>query len=213
MNIAATDLLTGPLRPSGFTEVQRTGLDLGLATLLARIRAVWQDPADAARDRQLCRALIDFCCDTEAPTALLRVHPDSYRRVELVRDDQQGWRLLALVWARGQGTPIHGHGGRPAHEAVWVGELLVEEFEETLLHDGRALLGLLSRESFPAAEARISPRHESDIHRCLNAGEDVCISLHLLPIDTPPQIAYRLCSDGAFERYEAAPEQLERLGP
>lgn len=185
--------------------------EVAFASLIARIRAAWLEPASPMRDQQLSRALIDFCVDSPLPAALGHSDSDGYRRVELERDMRQGWRLLAMVWAPGQRSSLHTHGGRPAHEAIWRGALTVEHFESTPLADARVLLCLLARDTLHAGDAHVSPRFHEDIHRCSNEGDEVCISLHLLPLESPPQRDFEPCSDGAFRVVDAAPEHHEDL--
>jgi predicted metal-dependent enzyme (double-stranded beta helix superfamily) len=185
--------------------------EVALASLIARIRAAWLEPASPMRDQQLSRALIDFCVDSPLPAALGHPDRDGYRRVELERDMRQGWRLLAMVWAPGQRSSLHSHGGRPAHEAIWRGALTVEHFESTPLADERVLLCLLARDALHAGDAQMSPRFHEDIHRCSNEGDEVCVSLHLLPLESPPQRDFELCSDGAFRVFDAAMEHHETL--
>lgn len=185
--------------------------EVAFASLIARIRAAWLEPAALIRDQQLSRALIDFCVDSPLPAALGHSDPDGYRRVELERDMRQGWRLLAMVWAPGQRSSLHTHGGRPAHEAIWRGALTVEHFESTPLADARVLLCLLARDTLHAGDAQVSPRFHEDIHRCSNDSDEVCISLHLLPLESPSQRDFEPCSDGAFRVVDAAPEHHEAL--
>jgi predicted metal-dependent enzyme (double-stranded beta helix superfamily) len=200
--LTRTEHARGPAHASMSFELSR-------ATLIARIRAAWLDPASPIRDRHLCRALIDFCSDSALPDCINTTDPHRYRRIELQRDTQQGWRLLALVWAPGQSSSIHNHGGRSTHEAVWSGELQVQDFESTPLADGRVLLSLLADDAFEAPDARASPRFHEDIHRCSNVTGTPCILLQLFPINAPPQSEYRLSSDGAFEIHPAPAERLE----
>lgn len=181
------------------------------AGLITRIRAAWPEPESPARDQRLSRALIEFCVESPVPDALNRVGAGGYRRVELARDTRQGWRLLAMVWGAGQHSSLHTHGERPAHEAIWSGVLTVEHFESTPLADDRVLLCLLARETLHTADAQVSPRFHEDIHRCSNQNDELCISLHLLPLQTPPQRDYLLCSDGAFRLVDSAPEHFESL--
>lgn len=181
------------------------------ASLIARIRAAWPEPESPVRDQQLSRALIEFCVESPIPDALNQVGPGGYRRVELASDTRQGWRLLAMVWGPGQHSSLHTHGERPAHEAIWSGALTIEHFESTPLADERVLLCLLARETLRTPDAQVSPRFHEDIHRCSNQNDELCISLHLLPLHTPPQRDYLLCSDGAFRLVDAAPEQFESL--
>lgn len=185
--------------------------EVARASLIARIRAAWPEAESPVRDRQLSRALIEFCVESPVPDALNRVGPGGYRRVELARDTRQGWRLLAMVWGPGQHSSLHTHGERPAHEAIWNGALTVEHFESTPLADERVLLCLLARETLHNPDAQVSPRFHEDIHRCSNQNDELCISLHLLPLNAPPQRDYLLCSDGAFRLVDAAPEQFESL--
>lgn len=185
--------------------------EVAFASLIARIRAAWLEPASSMRDQQLSRALIDFCVDSPLPAALGHSDSDGYRRVELERDMCQGWRLLAMVWGPGQRSSLHTHGGRPAHEAIWRGALTVENFESTPLADARHLLCLLARDTLYAGEAQGSPRFHEDIHRCGNDGDETCVSLHLLPLESPPQRDFELCSDGAFRVVDAAMEHHETL--
>jgi hypothetical protein len=202
--------LTRPASAHGPAHASMSS-ELARATLIARIRAAWLDTESPARDRHLCRALIDFCGDSPLPDCIKQTDPNHYRRIELQRDTQQGWRLLALVWAPGQSSSIHNHGGRITHEAVWSGELQVQDFESTPLADGRVLLSLLADDAFEALDARVSPRFHEDIHRCSNVSSAPCVLLQLFPIHAPAQSEYRLSNDGAFEVHPAPAERLEYL--
>lgn len=63
--------------------------------------------------------------DIQLPTFAYRPHPEHYARHELYCSSEHGYCVVAMVWAPGQGAPVHDHDGCWCVEAVWAGQLEV----------------------------------------------------------------------------------------
>jgi predicted metal-dependent enzyme (double-stranded beta helix superfamily) len=115
------------------------------------------------------------------PAAALVPDASRYRQTVLHVDTDLAFGIAALVWLPGQATPIHDH-------RSWciVGVLEGEETEERfapLQHDdlagGVQLVG--SGLSRPGSVQTLLP--PLDIHRVVNAGPEVAVSIHVYGVD------------------------------
>ncbi len=59
----------------------------------------------------------------------LAPNPDRYARRLVHKDPGGAYTVLAMVWAPGQGTPLHDHAGKWCCECVYRGRIKVVQFE------------------------------------------------------------------------------------
>ena len=85
---------------------------------------------DARRCRGVERVLADVVGRREAflEEPLLRPAPAGYARRLLHRDEAGRYTVMAMVWDRGQGTPLHDHAGIWCVEGVYRGEIEVVSY-------------------------------------------------------------------------------------
>ena len=62
------------------------------------------------------------------PSELLAPSDDSYARRLLHRDPEGRYSAVVMVWAPGQGTPLHDHDGKWCVEGVYCGTIRVTSF-------------------------------------------------------------------------------------
>jgi predicted metal-dependent enzyme (double-stranded beta helix superfamily) len=108
----------------------------------------------------------------------MRGAADSYRRHLLYADPLRRFSILALVWAPGQHTPVHGH---TAWGAVGMHQGRLEARSYELLDAGEGLWTCAERERFeagPGATSWVQPGLR-DIHRLACAGSQPAISIHV----------------------------------
>ena len=85
---------------------------------------------DAVRCQNVKQVLIDVVGRAEdfLDARFLKPAPDRYAR-RLVHDDPQGrYTVLAMVWGKGQQTPLHDHAGIWCVECVYRGRIRVTSF-------------------------------------------------------------------------------------
>lgn len=132
-------------------------------------------------------------------------HAGAYRRIELHHCPLLGYQILAMVWAPGQGTPVHDHREQWGIESVWQGELEVVDFavKETAGDFLRLEPNNVSR--VPTGQSLgFTPEH--GLHLCRNPSQrGATISLHIYarPLDWFNQ--YIDVGDGWYERREYTP--------
>lgn len=102
----------------------------GVADLIRRL-----DEAVGARDDELCcRHVKDALVETitaggfSLPDAYLVPAPDRYARRLLHRDPSGRYTAIAMVWGKGQGTPLHDHAGIWCVECVYRGRIHVTSY-------------------------------------------------------------------------------------
>ncbi|HEX5385420.1 MAG TPA: cysteine dioxygenase family protein [Gemmatimonadales bacterium] len=115
---------------------------------------------DAGRCRRVKQVLIDVMHAGEAllDARFLVPAPDRYARRLLHRDPAGRYTVIAMVWDRSQGTPLHDHAGTWCVECVYRGRIkvtsysvsggdpeldLVEFRQETVVLAGRGEAGAL----------------------------------------------------------------------
>ena len=62
------------------------------------------------------------------PAAFLEPMPDRYARRLLHRDPQGRYTVIAMVWGKGQSTPLHDHAGIWCVECVYQGRIAVTSY-------------------------------------------------------------------------------------
>lgn len=102
-----------------------------------------------------------------------------YARHLLHRDPAGGYSVVVMVWAAGQGTPLHDHDGRWCVECVWQGRIRVTSYSRQA--DAPDGLHRFRKESLvdnAVGEAgSLIPPHE--YHRIENAGRETAMTVHV----------------------------------
>ncbi len=65
----------------------------------------------------------------ELPSDLCLPVPGSYARRLVHRSDHLGYTVVAMVWGKDQGTPLHDHSGSWCVEGVLTGEISVTQYD------------------------------------------------------------------------------------
>lgn len=108
-----------------------SNVDLGLASFVSRLE---EAVGSAGEVGPVCRAvkgvLTEFIRPGHAflPPATLEPAEEHYARNLLHRDPEGRFCVVVMVWAEGQGTPIHDHGGLWCVECVYRGRIQVRSF-------------------------------------------------------------------------------------
>jgi predicted metal-dependent enzyme (double-stranded beta helix superfamily) len=174
---------------------QRAGLirDLDLAV---------RGPDPAARCLAVKAALIRAAATGDAllPPDCCRPSPDGYARHLLHRDPEGAYSVVVMVWAPGQGTPLHDHDGKWCVECVYRGRVRVTSYSRG--RDGpdgtftfREESGILA--DIGSAGALIPP-HE--YHRIENAGESRAITVHVYESEMVRCNTYVPVADDRYRR-------------
>lgn len=207
------DMIPSPSRDSSFlhqagrtSSSQPRGEFPGLRQIVREVETAW-----ALRETsEVVGAL-----NARMPSLIERYRPQlagwnattarSYRRVELHQCPVQGFQIVAMVWAPGQGTPVHDHRDQWGIESVWQGELEVVDF--AVKEDAGHLLRLEpSRVSLVAAGQSLGFTPEHGLHLCRNPSpRDVTVSLHIYARTLDTFNAYVDVADGWYERREHTP--------
>lgn len=103
---------------------------------------------------------------------------DHYARRLIFADPQSGVCVLAMVWAPGQGTPLHDHSGLWGVEAVLAGEIETVPFELTNEHNGQYFFESGAAERVTAGSTSyLMPPFEHHVTR--NVSSQVAITLNI----------------------------------
>ncbi len=127
--------------------------------------------------RRLLASLVAH--DDWLPEAYAASDPDRYRQYLLHADRQGRFSVVSFVWGPGQGTPIHDH-------TVWglVGVLRGAELSQRFTADGQSPpVAVGAPERLEAGEVEAVSPSIGDVHRVVNAGEGVSVSIHLYGAD------------------------------
>ena len=97
---------------------------------------------DAARCQNVKRVLIDVVNSGEQfiDPPFLKPAPERYARRLMHRDPQGRYTVLAMVWDKAQGTPLHDHAGTWCVECVYRGRIRVTSFS---VHGGDPETGVV----------------------------------------------------------------------
>lgn len=162
----STHLPETPAREANFT----------LADLVRRI-----EPVAIRADIQGVRAVIESAIRNHPgflPARFLVSKEESYARREIYEDPKGRFSILAMVWAPGQGTPLHDHGGLWVVEAVYQGLVNVFNYDSLGVHDGLHQFAL-SEERLDApgvSDCRVAPEEH---HVLRNTTNEVAVTIHI----------------------------------
>jgi 3-mercaptopropionate dioxygenase len=176
-------------------------------------RAVAASNDPSALAKQASVELADLLSHPEAIGAEHRVSSDDCYRQHVVYVHPEGrYSLVALVWQRGQATPIHDH-------RCWcvVGVMEGEEEERRyrlVEHDGESMLVLTDTELHgPGAIASLVPPEEN-IHLVSNSSGELTLSLHVYGDDIARcGSSINHVFDPAMVRTDLSDEQLGEARP
>ncbi len=98
--------------------------------LIRRLDQAMKDVDDGIRCRNVKQVLMDV---VQSGEELLDAHyllptPDCYARRLIHHDPDNRYSVLAMVWDRGQGTPLHDHAGTWCVECVYRGRIRVTSY-------------------------------------------------------------------------------------
>jgi predicted metal-dependent enzyme (double-stranded beta helix superfamily) len=150
--------------------------------LIRRLDQAMKDPDDGVRCRNVKQVLMDVVSSGEEflDASYLRPTPDCYARRLIHRDPQNRYTVLAMVWDRGQGTPLHDHAGTWCVECVYRGRIRVTSYS---VHGGDPERDLVQfqRETMimagvGEAGALIPP---FEYHVLENAAEGPAVTIHV----------------------------------
>lgn len=103
---------------------------------------------------------------------------ETYARHLVYADPEDRYTIMAMVWGKGQGTPLHDHDGLWVVECVYRGQIEVTNYDLTGMENGLY--------QFEEQTKRIGRPGESDYrippveyHIVRNAQEETSISLHV----------------------------------
>lgn len=110
----------------------------------------------------------------------LAPNPERYARRLLHRDPQNRYTVIAMVWNRGQGTPLHDHAGIWCVEVVYKGRIRVTSYNAMGGDPERDLVRFEQAAVIHAgvgeAGALIPP---FEYHVLENAGDEPAVTIHV----------------------------------
>ena len=139
--------------------------------------------------------------EVELPPRILQTKADHYASRMLHSDEENGYSIVAMTWAPGQGTSIHDHAGLWCVEGVFKGSIEVQQFELTA-HEGERYR-FEPRGSFQAgigSAGCLIPPHE--YHTIRNAGSRPAVSVHVYGGEMDHCGVFERASDGWYIRHE-----------
>lgn len=112
------------------------------------------------------------------PEIFLRPVPSGYARRRLFLDPEGRFSVVVMVWAPGQGTPLHDHAGHWCVECVYAGKIRVTSFELEQEEPERALFRRreVTEAGVGTAGALIPP---FQYHTIENPYEAMAVTLHV----------------------------------
>lgn len=150
--------------------------------LIRRLDQAMKDPDDGVRCRNVKKVLMDVVKSGEEflDPGYLAPTPDCYARRLIHHDPENRYTVLAMVWDRGQGTPLHDHAGTWCVECVYRGRIRVTSYsvqggdpERDLVQFQRETIVMAG---VGEAGALIPP---FEYHVLENAGEAPAVTIHV----------------------------------
>jgi predicted metal-dependent enzyme (double-stranded beta helix superfamily) len=154
-----------------------------LASLIESIREVVKSGDDDGEVARRVAKLLEPCLggDSFLTEAQREPDPDHYRQHVLHVEEDGSFSIVALVWLPGQETPIHDHvswcvvGVHEGQEYETHYQLRSNEAgERWLVEDDQSV-------NPPGSTAALTP--PGDIHKVVNNGQTLAISLHIYGAD------------------------------
>jgi predicted metal-dependent enzyme (double-stranded beta helix superfamily) len=160
----------------------KTRPESGLASLIYHLeRAVGnEDPTSTANNvrEALMNAIATY--GSFIPDRFLRPTTHGYARRRIYIGADNRFSLLAMVWAPGQCTPLHDHGGAWCVECVYRGEVQGRTYAHEAVRDGVHYFREtgVARECEGQSSALVPP---FDHHILENRSDSVAVTLHVYP--------------------------------
>ena len=150
--------------------------------LIRRLDAAVDVRDDEARCQNVKQVLIDVVKSGESfvEPRYLEPAPDRYARRLMHRDPQGRYTVLAMVWDRTQGTPLHDHAGTWCVECVYRGRIEVTSYS---VHGGDPETGVVQFEketvvlAGPGEAGALIPPFE--YHMIRNPDSSPAITIHV----------------------------------
>jgi predicted metal-dependent enzyme (double-stranded beta helix superfamily) len=174
-----------------------------LADLIHRLDTAVAVPDDAGRWRRV-KAVLEDVVHRGKPMLgerFLVPTPERYARRLLHRDPDGRYTVLAMVWDKGQGTPLHDHAGRWCVECVYQGRIRVTSYsvrggdpERDLVefHQESVVLAGIGE-----AGALIPP---FEYHRIQNPDETPAVTIHVYDGEMTYCHVFEPAGDARYER-------------
>lgn len=149
----------------------------GASALIERLdRAVTHESP-----RRICRAVKAALSEAELELSdeLLAESAERYARRLLYRCPDGTYSVLVMVWAPGQGTPIHDHAGKWCVECVYRGRMQITTYRPTSdpTDDLVSFAQTGTEVAGPGDVGIFVPPNE--YHRIRNAGDETAATLHV----------------------------------
>lgn len=153
----------------------------GLSGLIAQLDEAVRAESDSEIAARVKEVLHDVVAAGESliPANMLRPAEGCYARRLLHKDPEERYSVLAMVWDRGQGTPLHDHAGRWCVECVYQGRIKVVSYAMVSSEDAEILRFNRETEVFAGvsdAGALIPP---FEYHTLENAEDFPAVTLHV----------------------------------
>lgn len=154
---------------------------MALAELIRRLDAAVADRNDEKCCRGVKHALAEVIgAGLDLEPRFLEPEPDRYARRLLHRDPAGRYTVIAMIWGKGQGTPLHDHAGIWCVECVYRGHLDVTSYS---MRGGNADTGIVQFEvettitASPGEAGALIPPFEH--HVLTNADDTPSVTIHV----------------------------------
>jgi len=149
-----------------------------LAAMLNRLGAATAAPDAAAICAGVKNVLMQELSQVAVPAAFLQPVTTGYARRCLYKDPKGRFSVVVMVWAPGQGTPLHDHAGHWCVECVYGGKIRVRSFEREAEDSGRICFReCQSVVSGIGAAGALIPPHE--YHSIDNPFDTPAVTIHV----------------------------------
>lgn len=162
--------------------VQSVRVSPDVAWLIQRLDRAVARGESTAICRGVKEALVDLARDHARgiPGDFFEEASDRYARRLLHRAQDGAYSVMIMVWAPGQGTPIHDHAGKWCVECVLRGQIAITHYDP---------VGDPSEDETPRfIQGRTTTGHVGDVgvlvppneyHRIRNSGDDTAVTIHV----------------------------------
>jgi predicted metal-dependent enzyme (double-stranded beta helix superfamily) len=188
-------------------ETHMTAANTSLNALIQRLDSVVQPTVPTPQQVEGVRRALSDCLTTTGWLPDSCQHPvaTGYARHLLHRASQDRFALVAMVWAPGQSTPIHDHGGVWCVEGVYAGKIMVTNYDPIgpLVDGGCRFKRCGAVESSVGGTGCLIPPVE--YHTIAAAGEGTAVTLHVYGAELRSCNVFLPGTDG---RYRSEPRAL-----